>query len=177
MRSMVRTVPCAAFNPNSKWGAKTNCTAPPTPLDVTSVWSDAWLAMSFWYSVPTLNLSHPKSRTADGTRAVGGIAAEVARHAEGLEAQDPQRVIVKGEVAARAAGPKLVVAEAVVLNGGRGLARPDRALALERVEVQAHAQVKHLPALEAAHLNVPLVPLADAQPEIVRVGAADVAPC
>jgi len=35
--SMARTVSCAALSPNSMWGSKTNYTAPPMPLEVTSV--------------------------------------------------------------------------------------------------------------------------------------------
>ena len=57
-----------------------------------------------------------------------------------------------------------------------GLPVADRAQALEGVEIEPHAQVEHLPALEAADLQVPPVPLPDPQPEIVGVGAADVRP-
>jgi len=83
-------------------------------------------------------------------------------------------VVVPGEVAHGAARTELVVRQAIESDGG--IARSDRAQALERIEIEPHPQVEHLPALEATGLQVPAVPLADPQPEIVGVGATDVGP-
>ena len=81
---------------------------------------------------------------------------------------------MKRQVAGRALRAELVVGQSVERDVVAALADADGALALEGVLVEPHAEVKDLPALEAADLKVPRVPAADAQPEIVGVGAADV---
>src|SRR5690606_24468923 len=120
----------------------------------------------FQVLAPHLDLDVAEIEHAHGATADHVAVRRIAEFAEQLEAKIVGRIDVPGDVADVIA----VVAEGGAVDLRRAFGAKISALTLSGVEIEAHAEMVDLPALEAAELDVPFVPLPRTHPEVVGVG-------